>query len=175
MDEPLVLLALKTLQLSAMAIGGFIAVVPDMHRFIVDQQGWMTDERFIMLFAIAQAAPGPNVIVVTLLGLEIGGIAGAITITLAALLPTLIIAYGVSRFSERYARSRWYGVIERGLVPIAVGLILATGILMSATAALGSPGRMGIVAGTVLFMLLSRSSPLIPLIVAALVGVVGLA
>lgn len=174
MENPILLLTLKILLLSFMAIGGFITTVPELHRYVVDLHGWMTDERFVTLFAIAQAAPGPNFIVVTLVGMEIGGIRGAALATIAACLPTLLIAYSVSKFWARYNRTGWYRVIERGMAPVAVGLVLATGLLLTSSASLGSLPRMAVTLGTAAFLLTTRRSPLIPLIVAAAAGAGGL-
>lgn len=174
MDNPVLLLTLKILALSLIAIGGFITTVPELHRYVVDVQGWMTDARFVTLFAIAQAAPGPNFIVVTLIGMEIGGIPGAILATMAACLPTLVIAYGISRFWARYNRAGWYRVVERGMAPVAVGLVLATGILLTGSASYGSLPRMIATGATAAFLLITRRSPLIPLVVAAAAGAAGL-
>lgn len=173
MDRPLTLLILQLLFLSSVAVGGFITTVPDLHRFVVDAHGWMTDATFVTLFALAQAAPGPNMIVVTLVGWEVAGLLGAALATVAACLPTLFMAFAVSRFWSRYNQMGWYRTFERGVAPIAVGLVLATGLLLTKGAASEWKGY-AITAGTVLFMLISRRSPLIPLGVAAIAGVTGL-
>lgn len=174
MLSPVVLLTLKILQLSFLAMGGFITTVPELHRYVVDQHQWMTEDRFVALFTLAQASPGPNFIVVTLVGFEIGGVVGAMLATLAAVLPTLCIAYGVSRFWIRYNRTGWYRVVERGVAPVAVGLVLATGVLLTTNASLGDVGKMTLTIGTAVFLLTTRRSPLIPLILAATAGAAGL-
>lgn len=172
-QNPLILFTLQVLFLASVAIGGFITTMPDLHRFVVDAHGWLTDESFVTLFALAQAAPGPNMIVVTLIGWELGGALGALLGTLAACLPTLFMAYGVSRFWSSYNGTGWYRLIERAVAPFAVGLVLATGVLLANGAAV-RPLDYVLTAGTVAFMLLSRRSPLIPLAIAAVVGLVGL-
>ena len=71
-------LALLThfLSLSLLAIGGVITTAPDMHRYLVDQQHWLSDAQFSSSIAVAQAAPGPNVLFIALLGWNVGMNAG---------------------------------------------------------------------------------------------------
>ena len=164
MERPLTLLTLQILFLSSVAVGGFITTVPELHRFVVDLHGWMTDEMFVTLFALAQAAPGPNMIVVTLVGWEVGGALGATLATIAACFPTLVMAYAASRFWSRYNSMNRYRTFERGVAPFAVGLILATGVILSAGAVNDVSGYL-ICGGTVLFMLLSKHRPLLSWVV----------
>jgi chromate transporter len=169
MERPLVLLVLQVLFLSSVAVGGFISIVPDLHRFVVETHPWMTDERFVTLFALAQVAPGPNSIVVTLIGWEVAGAAGAALATAAACLPTLVIAYTTSLFWTRYNQAAWYRTFERAVAPFAVGLVLATGVLLTG----GTSGRWtsyAVTAATVAFLLVTRRSPMIPLSIAAVLG-----
>jgi len=173
MERPLTLLTLQLLFLSSVAVGGFITVVPDLHRFVVDAHGWMSDRTFVTLFALAQAAPGPGVIVVTLIGWQIAGGWGAALATVAACLPTLVMGYAASRFWSRFSKVGWYLTVERGIVPFAVGLVLATAVLLTQSAASTSIDYL-IAGGTAAFMLVSRRSPLIPLAIAAAAGLAGL-
>ncbi|KAB0268870.1 chromate transporter [Microvirga brassicacearum] len=172
MDRPITLLVLQILFLSSVAVGGFITTVPELHRFVVDVHGWLNDGTFVALFALAQAAPGPNMIVVTLVGWEIAGATGAALATAAACLPTLVIAYTVSRFWSRYNNVGWYRTFERGVAPFAVGLILATGVILTDGAA-DDWKSYALTGSTIAFMLFSRRSPLIPLAIAAAAGLVG--
>ena len=111
--------------LSLIAVGGGIAVVPEMHRLVVDVHGWMGDARFAQLFALAQAAPGPNVLVVGLIGWQVAGLVGMLVATAAMTVPAGILAFGFSRLRTRLRGNAKLRLVERGLVPIAVGLILA--------------------------------------------------
>jgi chromate transporter len=172
MDRPITLLVLQILFLSSVAVGGFITTVPDLHRFVVDLHGWLTDETFVALFALAQAAPGPNMIVVTLVGWEIAGVTGAALATVAACLPTLVTAYTVSRFWSRYNQVGWYRTFERGVAPFAVGLILATGMILTEAATANWKDYV-LTGSTIAFMMFSRRSPLIPLALAAVAGLTG--
>jgi chromate transporter len=169
MERPLTLLALQVLFLSSVAVGGFITTVPDLHRFVVETHGWMTDQRFVTLFALAQIAPGPNSIVVTLIGWEVAGGVGAAVATAASCLPTLVIAYTSSLFWTRYSHATWYRIFERAVAPFALGLVLATGILLTSGAAKGWTSY-ALTIATAAFLLLTRRSPIIPVAVAAVLG-----
>ena len=127
-------LAVQFAILSLFAIGGAMAVVPEMHRQVVDVQGWMTDRQFADLFAIAQAAPGPNIIVVTLIGYQAAGIAGALTATAAMCAPSCVITYFVSRTFDRFKDAHWRIVVQAGLVPVSVGLFAAGFFVVARTA-----------------------------------------
>lgn len=169
MDRPLVLLAVQVLFLSCVAIGGFITTIPELHRFVVETHRWMTDDRFVTLYALAQIAPGPNSIVVTLIGWEVAGVAGAALATAASCLPTLVIAYTASLFWMRYKQAAWYRTFERAVAPFAVGLVLATGVLLTSAASKSWTSH-ALTAATVAFLLVTRRSPMIPLAVAAVLG-----
>jgi len=115
---------------SLMAVGGATALIPEMHRQVVDLNGWMSNTDFAALFAIAQAAPGPNVIFVSLIGWKLAGIPGALVCTLGMCLPSALLAFGVGRIWDRYRHSPWRRAMERGLAPIPIGLVLGSGCLL---------------------------------------------
>jgi chromate transporter len=117
--------------ISLVSVGGGIAVLPEMHRLVVEVHGWMSDADFSQRFALAQAAPGPNVLVVGLFGWHVGGLGGMLTAVLAMTLPTSFMAFGFSRLRTRLSGRFWLRVVERGLVPIAVGLIAASGLILA--------------------------------------------
>jgi chromate transporter len=123
--------------ISLVSVGGGIAVLPEMHRLVVEVHGWMSDTDFAQRFALAQAAPGPNVLVVGLFGWHVGGVLGMLTATVAMTLPTSLLAFGFSRLRARLAGRFWLRVTERGLVPIAVGLIGASGLILAQGTATG--------------------------------------
>ena len=102
----LVALFVQFTVLSLFAIGGASTVVPEMQRQMVEIRGWLSDRQFSELYAIAQAAPGPNVMFVALLGHYIAGAPGAIVATAAMCGPTCLLAYGVSRTFERFRAAR---------------------------------------------------------------------
>ena len=84
-------IAMEFLALSMMAIGGVMSTLSEMHRVVVDHHHWMTSTEFAEVVALSQAAPGPNILVVTLVGWKVAGFAGALVATLAMCGPTSII------------------------------------------------------------------------------------
>ncbi|HUN50807.1 MAG TPA: chromate transporter [Candidatus Sulfotelmatobacter sp.] len=160
--------------LSLVAIGGANAVIPEIHRQVVEVQGWMNDAAFANLFAIAQAAPGPNVLVVSLIGWRVAGLAGLAVATVAMILPASLLAFAAGRLFTRFARAGWLRQVQAGLVPIAVGLILASGVVMGRAADHG-PMTAAITVGTALFVFLSNRNPLWALGAGTLASILGLA
>ena len=117
--------------MSLLALGGANAVVPEIHRQAVDIRGWMTDRQFADMFAISQAAPGPNVMIVTLIGYHVAGLAGAVITTLAMCGPTAVLASFLARTWDRFKDAPWRIAVQAGLVPISVGLIGASAIVLT--------------------------------------------
>jgi chromate transporter len=128
--------------LSLLSIGGGNSVIPEMHRKSVDDYHWMGDSQFANVFAISQAAPGPSILIVTLIGYkaglnvggEVGGILGAVLATVAMMVPAAILVYLVTCFWQRAEKSTVRHAIERGFAPLTVGLVLASGYVMSRAA-----------------------------------------
>jgi chromate transporter len=119
--------------MSLFAVGGANAAIPEMHRLAVDVQHWMTDKQFADVFAISQMSPGPNVLIVTLIGYSVAGLAGALVATLAMCVPTAVLAYCVSRLLTRSSHSRWPAIIQAALVPLSIGLMAASGLILALT------------------------------------------
>jgi chromate transporter len=119
--------------MSLFAVGGANAAIPEMHRLAVDAQHWMTDKQFADAFAISQMSPGPNVLIVTLIGYSVAGLAGALVATLAMCVPTAVLAYCVSRLLTRSSHSRWPAIIQAALVPLSIGLMAASGLILALT------------------------------------------
>lgn len=171
MKEDLLLqLALSFAALSLVSIGGANVVVPEIHRQVVEQFAWMDNTTFSNLFAIAQAAPGPNVLLVSLIGWHVAGAAGLAVATIAILLPSGVLAFAAGRLVARWADTRWIAIAKAGLVPVAVGLILASGIVMARAADHDALGVM-ITAATATFVLLSDRNPLWALATAMAIGI----
>ena len=158
--------------ISLIAIGGANAVVPDIHRQVVEVHGWMDSAAFAQLFAIAQVAPGPNVLIVSLIGWKLAGWGGLAVATLAMLAPSSLIAFAAGRGLAARADAPWVKAAKSGLAPIAIGLIAASGFVM-ARAADSSIWLVGATAGAAAFVFLTRANPLIALGAAALAAVVG--
>jgi chromate transporter len=119
--------------MSFFAVGGANSAVPEMHRIAVDVQHWMSDKQFADIFAISQLSPGPNVLIVTLIGYSVAGVAGAMAATLAMCGPTAILAYYVSRLLRRSSHSPWPAIIQAALVPLSIGLMGASGLILALT------------------------------------------
>ncbi|MEJ2623893.1 MAG: chromate transporter [Pseudolabrys sp.] len=113
------------------AIGGGNTLIPEFHRVAVDAMHWMNDRQFADLFAISRVSPGPNIIIVTLIGYHVAGLAGALVATAAMVLPTCTLTYVVARLWERFKHTRWRMATEAGLVPVALGLIAASALVIA--------------------------------------------
>jgi chromate transporter len=133
-SNPILTLAWTFGLMSLFAVGGANSAIPEMHRVAVDVQHWMTDKQFADAFAISQMSPGPNVLIVTLIGYAVAGVAGALVATLAMCAPTAILAYYVSRFLARSSHSRWPAIIQAALVPLSIGLMAASGLVLAQSA-----------------------------------------
>jgi chromate transporter len=166
-------LAVTFVTLSFFTIGGVNSVLPEMHRQTVEVHGWMTDRRFADLFAIAQGAPGPNLIIVTLIGWEVGRLPGAAVATLAMLGPTSVIAYYVGQVWERFRFARWRIVVQSGVVPLTIGLVAGAAFVL-ARAADRSPVAVLVTLGTAAAVYFTRIHPLLFLALGAGLGVAGL-
>jgi len=97
-------------------------------------QHWMTDRQFADMFALAQVTPGPNVILVTLIGFHVAGLLGALVTTLAMCGPTCLFAFFVGRALERHHGASWQVALSRGLVPVTLGLTAASATVVATTA-----------------------------------------
>lgn len=165
-------LAVRFALLSLLAIGGANSTLSEMHRQFVDVSHWLTDRQFTDLVAIANAAPGPNVVSVTLIGYQIAGIAGALVATLFMCGPAAMFAFALSHVFERFKHSRWRLAVQGGLVPVSIGLIGATALILTTAADRAWPAFV-ITAATFAVTSFTRVSPLFPLAAAATLGLVG--
>lgn len=120
--------------MSLFAVGGANAAIPEMHRIAVDVRHWLTDKQFSDVFAIAQLSPGPNVLIVTLIGYAVAGFSGALASTAAMCLPTALLAYGVSRLLRGSKNARWPAIIQAALVPLSIGLMGASALVVAEAA-----------------------------------------
>jgi chromate transporter len=159
--------------LSLFAIGGGNSAVPEMHRFAVDVQHWLSDRQFADSFALAQLTPGPNIIIVTLIGYRVAGVLGALIATLAMCGPPAVVAFFVGGASERFKGKTWHTVLSRALVPVTIGLIAASAAVVISTAGYGWMSLV-ITVATALAAYFGRIHPLWLFATAALVGMSGL-
>lgn len=159
--------------LAFLTIGGVNAVVPEMQRQAVLVHRWMTPSTFAELFALAQAAPGPNFLVATLVGLRVGGVLGATVATMSLMGPTCVLTYGVSVMWHRFRAAPWRRIVQDGLTPVTVGLVLSAAVLLSAAAATSLP-KVGLVLVVAAGTLWTRVHPLLLLVGGAALGAAGL-
>ncbi len=165
-------LFLHFLVLSLLAVGGAITTVPDMQRVVVGQKGWLSDADFTSCVALAQAAPGPNVLFVAVIGLNVGGLMGVLAAMTGTLLPSTTLALLASRWGERRRESRVVRAFTAGMAPLTLGLLLSTGwILLEPTRTQWAVAPL--VGATLYVMLRTRLSPLWVLAAGAGLGAAG--
>lgn len=165
-------LALVFARLSLLAIGGVASTLPEMQRQVVDTYGWMSAAEFAALFALAQAAPGPNMLVSTLVGWRVAGWPGALAATLALIGPSGVLTWATARAWHRLRHAPWRRHLQAGLTPVAVGLVMAG----AASIAVGTThgwATGAITAATAGLVLGTRLHPLVPLAAGALLGALG--
>jgi chromate transporter len=125
--------------LSLLSIGGAITTAPDMHRYLVEQNHWLTDPQFTASISLAQAAPGPNVLFVALMGWNVGinaggtltGLFGVLVTMTGILLPSTTLTYLASQWGHRNRDLRWVRAFKQGMAPIVVALMLSTGWILA--------------------------------------------
>lgn len=171
--DVLVTLAVQFGLLSLLAVGGVQTVLPEIHRQAVDLGQWMTAKEFADLFAISQASPGPNMLIVALVGWKAAGLAGAGIATLAICVPSCALTYVANRVWYRFHGARWRMAIQAGLVPVTLGLVLASGHVLT-LAADHTPVAFAVTGATVAVLTLTRLHPLWMLAAGGVLGLAGL-
>lgn len=132
-------LFLQYLSLSLLSVGGAISTAPEMHRYLVDEHRWLTDAQFNASIAIAQAAPGPNVLFVALMGWHVGintgsvvmGLFGVFVTMFGILLPSTTLTYLTAQWGHRNRTLRSVRAFKQGLAPIVIALLIATGWILT--------------------------------------------
>ncbi|WP_407178955.1 chromate transporter [Bradyrhizobium sp. STM 3562] len=159
--------------MSLFAVGGANAAIPEMHRIAVDVRHWLTDKQFADVFAISQLSPGPNVLIVTLIGYEVAGFYGAFAATVAMCLPTALLAYGVSRLLRGTKGARWPALIQVSLVPLSIGLMGASALVVAQASDRTWPAVLLTLAAAVLAFA-TRLNPLWILLAGGVLGFAGI-
>jgi len=131
MMETLIALAVIFSQLSLLAFGGGNTILPEMQRQVVEVLHWLPAREFSALFALAQAAPGPNMMVVTLVGWHVAGWAGMLVTSLAKFGPSSIVTILAMHAWNRFKDRPWRRVAQKGLVPVTAGLVAASALLIA--------------------------------------------
>jgi chromate transporter len=120
--------------LSLISLGGGQSIIADMNKQVVAFHGWMSQADFVDLFGISRAAPGPGSLLVTLIGWKVAGFPGAVIASLALFLPAGLLAFFVARIWNRHQGQAWHRACERGLAPIATGLLVTSAfVILSST------------------------------------------
>jgi len=153
------------------SVGGISTMIPEIHRQAVEIYGWMTDAQFASSFAISQVAPGPNVLLMSLVGWRVAGFAGMMVATLSTIIPTSIICLVAARLENQLTHAKWYSVTRKSLPPLIVGLIFSSGVVTARAAVVDTVGVI-IVIGVGLYFFLTKSNPLVSIFASIVVGVV---
>lgn len=165
LDSRLVSLILTFAPLSLVAFGGGQAIVADIQHQTVSVHGWLSGQQFTDVFAISRAAPGPSTLIVALIGWQVAGFWGALVGILAIFIPSSVLVYALGSWWLRHRGSAWTVAVERGLAPVAVGLIFA-GALAVMQAAQVDALRLGtvLVAGLALYFTKLGPYPLLGMV-----------
>ena len=165
-------MGLHFMMLSLLAVGGAITTTPEMQRWVVGERGWLTDAQFTASVALAQAAPGPNLLFVAVIGWNVSGLAGVAATMSGSLLPSSVLALLATRWGQQRQGLLAVRAFKAGLAPLSIGMLLATGwVLTEPLRAYPATGLL--VAVAVGFMLYTRLSPLWPIAIGAAVGAMG--
>jgi chromate transporter len=169
-DSPaLTEIALYFATLSLMAIGGANAVIPDMYLQLVELRAWVSSAEFVELVALSQAAPGPNVLIVSLLGWKMAGWLGALIATATMCVPSSLLTFAFSHYWQRFQQARWRAPVQNGLAAVTIGLILASGYVLT-RAADHHWVAYAVTALTAILVIKTKIHPLLLLIAAGLLG-----
>ena len=123
--DPYLTLMAVFVPFSLTSIGGGPSVFAGIQHQAVDVHHWVSAREFVDLFAISRAAPGPGLMLATLIGWKVSGWAGAIIASLAIFVPSSLLCYSVALVWQRYRGRRWHTALEQGLAPVGIGLVLA--------------------------------------------------
>lgn len=162
--------------LSLLAVGGAITTASDMHRYVVVEHGWISDAQFSTSIAIAQAAPGPNMLFVAVIGWNVAGTLGALATLVGTLVPSTLLVLAASRWAAQRRSSRGVRAFGTGMAPLTLGLLLATGWVLAEPflrQPAQRPGALVLIAVTVLAMTRSKLSPIWLVALGAVVGAAG--
>jgi chromate transporter len=173
MSGPLIKLSLMFLQMSLLAFGGANTILPELQRQVVEVNHMMTARTFASLFALAQAAPGPNMMVVSLIGWNVAGLSGALLTMVCIAGPSSILTYLVSRVWYRFRDAPWRVAVQKGLLPVTAGLLISSAVLLIRSTTLD--WTLGLLTAAVTVLLLTtKVHPMLVLAGAAGLGAVGL-
>ncbi len=160
------------LAMSMLAIGGALATTPEIHRYVVEQRGWLDDAQFSASVALAQAAPGPNLLFVPVLGHAIAGLPGAFVALIGMLIPSTTLALFASRWGRKRRDTLAVRAFVAGMAPVTIGLLAAAGTVLAVPLAT-HVGAAVLVVATVLLSVRTKISPVWLIAIGAAVGAAG--
>lgn len=159
-EANLAILALVFVPLSFLSFGGSNAVLADIEQQTVTVHQWMSGREFADFFALSRAAPGPGSMLAALIGWKVAGIAGALVATVGLYVPSALLVYGLGRLWQRWRGRAWHDAVERGVAPIAAGLLLSAGIAVLRASPGGIPIWVAAFAATAILLCWPRLPPL---------------
>lgn len=168
-------LFLRFAMLSLLSVGGALTTAAGMQKFLVLEQVWLTDSQFTGAVALAQAAPGPNVLFVAVLGWNVAGMPGVAATLAGTLLPSSVLAVAAGRLGALHREARALRAFNSGMAPLVLGLLLATAWLLARPTLHGHGwATAAVVAASAAWMVTTKASPLWPVVAGALAGSMGM-
>lgn len=167
---------LRFLTLSLLSVGGAISTAPEMHRYLVSQNGWLDNTEFTTAIAIAQAAPGPNLLFVAVLGYQVFGLLGAAASLIGMLLPSTIVTLAASRWGRARRDTLGVRAFIHGLAPMTISLLVAAGSILALPFINQPDHRLGgllLIGVTLAAMLTTRIAPIWLIAAGAAFGALG--
>jgi chromate transporter len=155
--------------LSVLAVGGGLAVLPEMKKLTVEQYHWVTADQFVDFYSLGQMAPGPNMVMVALIGYKVAGLGGALAVLIAFFLPASVLTFGANRLWHRFAAWPWRESIRRGLAPVTVGLMTA-GVISIGKTAIETVGALVLSVIVTVILLTTRLNPALLILGSAAAG-----
>jgi chromate transporter len=155
--------------LSVLAVGGGTAVLPEMKELVVNQHHWLTSDQFGQIYSLGQLAPGPNMLMVAVIGYRVSGYLGALAALVGFFLPAGLIMFFCGRVWDRFADSPWKEAVQRGLAPLTIGLMLAGTWVLAKTVIL-NPATAAIAIVVTAILLLKHVNPALLIFGGGIVG-----
>lgn len=156
--------------LSLLAVGGGTAVIPEMQTLLA-QQFAITHQQFVHIYSIGQVAPGPNMLMVLIIGFQIAGFLGAALVLLSFFLPSSILCFGVGRIWGHFENNPWRRTLQNALEPISIGLMLS-GVFAVAKVSMNSPATILIAILSFICILKTKINPVLIILAAGILGAI---
>ncbi len=159
--------------LSLLTVGGGMAAFPAMKYLTVEVHGWLTFKQLIHIYSVGQMAPGPNMMMIVVIGQWAGGLLGAFVTVAAFFCPTALLAFAVARGWRKLEKWPWRKSIQEGLAPVSIGLLLA-GCFTMAKGAITGLETGAVAVATLLILLQYKINPALLVAASAVVGLLSL-